>query len=222
MVPVLDPISFRMAKWVNDTDRSLWQWLTRDPDLHIGGLALASQWVTVAFTMMPIILMSLSCWIAGRIAQRPSWGRFGGVVIRAGLAQIIVTELLKRLFGRVRPSDALEMGAGVWHDVWMPLSSHQSFPSGHAAFALVFATLTIAYFPRARRFWIGLAAAIIAARWILLRHYVSDLWMGAWVGAFVGGTFVLSYPPIPDRVLVQLERRRAARRARQSASPPRQ
>ena len=149
--------------------------------------------MTVAFTLPPILLMAFAAWSAGRMADRPNWSRFGGVLLRAGLAQIVVTELVKRTFGRVRPSEALELGAGVWQDLWLPTSSHQSFPSGHAAFALVFVLLTIAYFPRARRVWIC-SAAIILARWFLLRHYASDL-AQAWLGASSGDSRVAT--PFP-------------------------
>lgn len=209
LLVALDPVTFRIAQWVSDTDLAIARLVTGDDRLEIGGLGRVSQWVTVAFTMPPIVLMALGSWVAGRIADRPLWGRFGGVLIRAGLAQIMVTEVIKRAFGRVRPNEALELGAGLWQDLWLPTSSHQSFPSGHAAFALVFVVLTVTYFPRAWRAWVCMGAAIILSRWLLLRHYASDLWLGAWVGAFIGMTFALSYPPVPDEVLRRLERRRA-------------
>jgi|GEM_PF-1584693 membrane-associated phospholipid phosphatase len=207
----LDPVTFPIAKWISDTDIAIARFVTANPEIENGLLRRASQWVTVAFTLPPILLMAFAAWSAGRMADRPNWSRFGGVLLRAGLAQIVVTELVKRTFGRVRPSEALELGAGVWQDLWLPTSSHQSFPSGHAAFALVFVLLTIAYFPRARRVWICTGAAIILARWFLLRHYASDLWLGAWLGAFVGATFARSYPPLPDELLRRLRRRREDR-----------
>lgn len=212
LLVALDPVTFRVAQWISNVDLAVARLLTGDPTLRIGALSRASQFVTVAFTLPPIVLGALAAWGAGVLADRPVWGRFAGVLLRAGFAQIMVTEVIKRLCGRVRPSEALEMGAGVWQDLWLPVSGHQSFPSGHAAFALVFVVLTIAYFPRARKLWVWTGVAIILARWVLLRHYASDLWLGAWVGAFVGVTFALSYPPVPDAVLRRLRRRRRVAR----------
>lgn len=98
----------------------------------------------------------------------------------------IVTPILKQGFGRLRPVQ------GSDGDEFRPLSSRQSFPSGHAteafAVASVFASRaegwivpTIAY---------ALAGSVALARMNDRAHFASDVAAGAVIGTAVGRSIV--------------------------------
>jgi undecaprenyl-diphosphatase len=93
-----------------------------------------------------------------------------------GLADTVV----KRIIGRVRPSD---LGAFAYEPLsWR--SEYASFPSGHTA--NVFATLVAVglVFPRARpALWVY-ALVIAASRVVGTAHFLSDVIAGAAFGAF--------------------------------------
>jgi membrane-associated phospholipid phosphatase len=105
--------------------------------------------------------------------------RLGFMFNAIGLTGLADT-ILKRIIGRVRPS---ELGPFAFNPIaWR--SDYASFPSGHAA--NVFATLVAIglIFPRARpALWIY-AVVIAMSRVIVSAHYPSDVLAGAAFGAF--------------------------------------
>ena len=105
--------------------------------------------------------------------------RLGYMFLAIGLTGLADT-IIKRIIGRVRPSEA---GPFAYEPLrWK--SEFASMPSGHAT--TVFATLVAVglVFPRARPvLWIY-ALVIAASRIIVLAHYTSDVIAGAAFGAF--------------------------------------
>ncbi|HEY4821570.1 MAG TPA: phosphatase PAP2 family protein [Xanthobacteraceae bacterium] len=92
----------------------------------------------------------------------------------------LADSILKRLIGRVRPS---EFGPFAFHPFsWR--SDYASLPSGHAT--NVFATLVAVglIFPRARPLLWVYALVIAASRVIVSSHFPSDVLAGAAFGAF--------------------------------------
>ena len=111
--------------------------------------------------------------------------------IVAGLAiQTATVEVLKYLSGRPRPLqfDDLTVFYG-------PGSGFHSFPSGHAAFAFMLATVAAAYFPRWRWLAYGGAAAIALGRVMLDSHFISDVMVGAFVGYMAAYLILRYWPP---------------------------
>jgi membrane-associated phospholipid phosphatase len=129
--------------------------------------------------------------IAGTVALTPSLSfmargtlaaasvRVGYMFVAIGLTGLADT-ILKRIIGRVRPSD---LGAFAYEPLsWR--SEYASFPSGHTT--NVFATLVAVgvIFPRARpALWVY-ALVIAASRVIGTAHFLSDVIAGAAFGAF--------------------------------------
>jgi undecaprenyl-diphosphatase len=105
--------------------------------------------------------------------------RLGFMFAAIGLIGLADT-VLKRIIGRIRPSD---LGPFAFDPItWR--SAFASFPSGHTT--NVFATLVAIglIFPRARpALWIY-ALVIAASRVIVSAHYPSDVLAGAAFGAF--------------------------------------
>jgi len=105
--------------------------------------------------------------------------RLGYMFVAIGLAGLADT-IIKRIIGRVRPSD---LGPFAFEPFsWR--SAYASLPSGHAT--NVFATLVAvgAVFPRARPALWAYALVIAASRVIVSAHYTSDVLAGAAFGAF--------------------------------------
>lgn len=84
-------------------------------------------------------------------------------------------QLLKHLFGRVRPEDIIVV------------SDYGSFPSGHVANAATIATAAVVLFPRLWVLIVGVIWVLLMAlsRTYLHAHWLSDTIGGALVGAGV-------------------------------------
>jgi len=128
---------------------------------------------------------------AGTIALLPrlsvmARGALAAATIKVGYMFVAIAltgladSIVKRIIGRVRPSD---LGAFAYEPFsWR--SEYASFPSGHSA--NVFATLVAvgSIFPWARPFLWVYALGIAASRVIVSSHFVSDVVAGAAFGAF--------------------------------------
>ncbi len=107
------------------------------------------------------------------IALRRPWSGLFFVVASAASAGLV--QVLKAVFGRVRPEDMLV------------ISDHGSFPSGHTANAATIAVVAVILFPRV---WV----AAVGAGWVFVMafsrtqvhaHWLSDTVGGALAGAGV-------------------------------------
>jgi membrane-associated phospholipid phosphatase len=129
--------------------------------------------------------------IAAAALARPAVGRSANLVILSLVVRLefvffaigipgLTVSIVKRLIGRVRPSDA-----GPFHFVpfsWRP--DYAAMPSGHATAASAAALAIGAIWPRARApMWIY-AGVIAVSRVAVHAHFPSDVIAGAFVGIF--------------------------------------
>lgn len=91
--------------------------------------------------------------------------------LAASIGSALLVQVLKTVFGRVRPEDILV------------LSDHGSFPSGHTANAATIAAVAVLLFPR---LWVFL----VGAAWVLLMALGRTLAHAHWMTDTVGGTLV--------------------------------
>jgi membrane-associated phospholipid phosphatase len=105
--------------------------------------------------------------------------RLGYVFIAVGLPGLVST-VVKRWIGRVRPSDAGPFAYEPFS--WRP--DYASFPSGHATTAFAALVAFGAVFPRTRPVLWVYALLIAASRVVVSAHYPSDVIAGAAFGAF--------------------------------------
>jgi membrane-associated phospholipid phosphatase len=125
------------------------------------------------------------------ILATPAAGRVGNLVIVSLIVRLefvflaialpgLTVTIVKRLIGRVRPS---ELGPFVYIPwSWQP--AYASMPSGHATTAYAAAIAIGAVWRRARvAMWI-FAAVIALSRVVIMAHYVSDVIAAAFVGGF--------------------------------------
>jgi membrane-associated phospholipid phosphatase len=113
-----------------------------------------------------------------------------GVIAVTGTG--IAAQVLKRLFGRERPSGASRSG-GKWHGPALS-TPFDSFPSGHSTTAFTVATVLTDL--NEDKPWIGyvaypLAGAVALSRITEKKHWASDVVVGAVLGTY--GTKAIMY-----------------------------
>ncbi len=111
-------------------------------------------------------------------------------VVAGLVVQTATVQVLKHLTGRPRPPDS--EGLTVFYG---PGTDFHSFPSSHAAYAFMLATVAAAYFPRWRWLAYAGATAIALSRVLLDRHFISDIMVGALVGYLAAYLVLRWWPP---------------------------
>lgn len=123
------------------------------------------------------------------IAATGRWKRLLVTVFIGFVIQTALTEGIKWLAGRPRPWQMPDPEA-----FYGPSTEYHSFPSGHASFIFVFATICGHYFPRWRAGFYALATFVAASRVVLGAHYVSDVAFGALIGVLSGWAVLALWP----------------------------
>ncbi|MFE5408597.1 phosphatase PAP2 family protein [Microbacterium sp. NPDC056569] len=103
------------------------------------------------------------------IALRRPWA--AAYFLAAEAVSAAGVQVLKHLFGRVRPEDILV------------ISDYGSYPSGHVANAATIAVAVVVIFPRV---WV----AIVGAAWVLLMAFSRTYLHAHWLSDTVGGAFI--------------------------------
>jgi membrane-associated phospholipid phosphatase len=129
--------------------------------------------------------------VLAAILATPAAGRISNLVIVSLIVRLefvflavalpgLTVTIVKRLIGRVRPSDLGPFAYMPWS--WQP--AYASMPSGHATTACAAAVAIGAVWPKARvPMWI-FAVVIALSRVVITAHYVSDVIAAGFVGAF--------------------------------------
>jgi undecaprenyl-diphosphatase len=153
--------------------------------------AFEHPWLTAMFVVLS------AWWVKGPLLVglglcSDVWRRrlpvaFGAALVATGTAALI-TDVLKRGFGRERPPVAdPQLGSLTG------IPDNPSFPSGHSATAFAAATAVAILCPRLRIPALAIAAAVGLSRIYLRVHFPLDVVAGALLGAGVGAlcAFVL-------------------------------
>jgi|SRR5678815_269015 membrane-associated phospholipid phosphatase len=93
----------------------------------------------------------------------------------------LVLHILKRLVGRRRPRDEIEMHLYEFK-FWTFKADYNSLPSGHALTIFAVAAILTCIWPMLAVVWFGTAAFLSATRVLLTAHFVSDVLIGAGMG----------------------------------------
>jgi lipid A 4'-phosphatase len=108
----------------------------------------------------------------------------------------LIADLLKVIFGRARPK--LLFLDGTYGFAWgATQADHWSFPSGHATTIAAVATALYLLWPRGLPFYLVAAALVVASRFIIGAHYLSDALAGAVLGCCVSWAIWRWFAPIP-------------------------
>ncbi|MGD9495410.1 MAG: phosphatase PAP2 family protein [Armatimonadota bacterium] len=165
-------------------DTPLAQGMPDPPDHPVFGYLQALAYVIGNCEAGPLLVA------AAAVAAGLWWRRFLLTVVVAYLMRTVGVEGLKWLTGRPRPRQMDGISA-----FYGPSEHYHSFPSGHAAFAFMFATILAAWFPRWRWLWYALAAYVAAIRVIVDAHFASDVIMGGLVGVLTASLALHWWPP---------------------------
>jgi len=141
-----------------------------------------SGWFLVPLAILIVLSAALATSAAGRVTDLvlASLGvRFGYLFLAIAVPGLCVT-IIKRLIGRVRPSDSGPFAYVPWS--WR--HEYASLPSGHSTTAFAAAVAIAALWPRMRIPMLIYAAIIAASRVIITAHFVSDVVAAAFVGGF--------------------------------------
>jgi len=211
-----------------------WHWAT--PWLVAGGLLLASL-AALAIDCPVSRWCMQSCHADAKRALaccEPFGHGFGIILVLAAVHQLdvrnrwalwrlalvplvagLTADLFKlTLVDRIRPRH-WNLDGTVWDTFgdWLPfnfLSTHQSFPSGHATAAFACATALAWRYPRARIYFYSLAAGVALQRVVSGAHYTSDVLAGAALGLAIGTLLTRG-----SRISAWFDRREAPHRVRQ-------
>ena len=159
-----DRVSGRVVAWRPPRWVRLWMlWATRAGD---GWL-----WVVMALLLAADGLEGLKV--------------LGGVAVAAGLANALLV-LTKRRVHRARPCERVrpahfDVDPLTWFE-----ADRFSFPSGHALNAFALGSVIALGYPLVAAPVLLLAASVAASRVILGLHWLSDVLVGALVGAVIG------------------------------------
>jgi undecaprenyl-diphosphatase len=141
-----------------------------------------SGWFLIPLGIFVVLAAIVATPAAGRIGNRVIVSlivRLEFVFLAIALPGLTVT-IVKRLIGRVRPSELGPFAYMPWS--WQP--AYASMPSGHGTTAFAAAVAIGAVWPKARvPMWI-FAAVIALSRVVITAHYVSDVIAAGFVGAF--------------------------------------
>ena len=141
-----------------------------------------SKWFLVPFAVLILAAAALAGPAIGRVGTLVVVSlvvRLEFLFLAIALPGLFVT-IVKRLIGRVRPSDLGPFSYMPWS--WRP--EYASLPSGHGTTAVAAAVAVGMLWPRARvPMWL-FALVIAVSRVVIQAHYVSDVTAAAFVGAF--------------------------------------
>ena len=169
-------------------------WLDLMVDVEVDGL---TTWAEVlAFAGSPYATVPARLGVAIWLGRRAAWEKLG-VWIGAIVLSVTATSVLKALYGRARPEEALDQVA----------ASGSSFPSGHTVAAMAAAIALVYVFAKAgkpARHWFYVAVAyggvMALSRTYLRVHWLSDVT----VGTVIGATTAMAAVWIVERFTLQI------------------
>jgi undecaprenyl-diphosphatase len=141
-----------------------------------------STWFLVPIGVLIVLAAVAATAAAGRIANlvvASAVVRLEFLFLAIAVPGLAVT-IIKRLIGRVRPSDLGPFSYVPWS--WRP--EYASLPSGHGTTAVAAAIAIGALWPKARVPMWAFAIVIAVSRVVIQAHFASDVIAAAFVGAF--------------------------------------
>ncbi|QQR40848.1 phosphatase PAP2 family protein [Devosia rhizoryzae] len=167
--------------WASQTLQA-WPDVWRQPFAFITDFGL-SDWILIPSLLVTLIAGITFRFIRSGFYRRAVWELTlvsGFIFIGVG-APGLLTNLLKRLFGRGRPAEFLESG-GFAFQHFVNDWTFQSFPSGHSATAMASALVIGFMAPRFFKLILLIAAMTGVSRIVIGMHYPTDVVAGFIIG----------------------------------------
>ncbi len=106
-------------------------------------------------------------------------------LLYAELFTSLIVNSLKLSVGRLRPCLGVQENTAFAFFPFCGQNLCTSFPSGHTAAIFVYAVTFSYYLPQKRLLLYGIALFVSLSRLILLKHYLSDVLVGAYIGSSI-------------------------------------
>lgn len=154
---------------------------------HVGE-GVPSLWsISMVLTgLLNPFVLTLGVLLVSMLDRRVRW-RLLRDAAAVMVSQTVACDLLKRLFGRLRP----DVSAGATLFLGPSLSGDSfSFPSGHAMAAFALAATLTAFYPRWRWLFVAAALAVCLARVQLNRHFFGDTVAAGVVGWYLASALL--------------------------------
>ena len=160
--------------WMRDLEgsRAAIYWLLESVDSLINYISYGGT----------LIIIACILYVVGKVSNNKRLYEAGKNLCLGFVVAGIITQILKHLIGRARPSvtdELLFIGPTL-------KSKYLSFPSGHTAVAFCFACILSAHFPRYRSIFYIIALIAGFERAEDFYHFPSDVLAGALIGLIAG------------------------------------
>lgn len=176
-----------VALWAHRWDPDWETWAsTHQRDGLVDWARLLSDWgrLHLAPLLGLALLAVVGLW---RRSVSLRWAALAGLL--SGGVGGIAANIGKVIFARPRPS-TMGVADGVY---WFRMGyDYASFPSGHATHCMAVAAAVVVLAPRSGALMILVSIAVCWSRWYLLRHYLTDVWVGSCLGLAIGLLFGLA------------------------------
>jgi membrane-associated phospholipid phosphatase len=155
-------------------------------------MAKAAHWLVVAVVVYGIARVFRLFYLHDPVvfeAQDAALAFLGSLFLGS-----LVLHILKRLVGRRRPRDEIEMHLYEFK-FWTFKADYNSFPSGHALTIFSVAAIATCIAPLLWPVWFTIATLLSATRFLLTSHFVSDVLIGAGIGLVSSHMVLLHFFP---------------------------
>lgn len=130
------------------------------------------------------IVISLLLFFIGFAWQKKRLWQGSVFVFASVVSSGITCDVIKIIFGRARPYE-LTLHQIYGFNVWQFSNDFWSFPSGHVTTITAVAVALSYLFPRYWRLLFLLVILVAMSRVLLSMHFLSDVWGGFYLGAWV-------------------------------------
>jgi lipid A 4'-phosphatase len=161
----------------NPTLRAVFQFITQ--------FGLSKGYLAISATLFAAFGLAAYAARDQRLAALMAfWARRALFVFVAVAGAGLVADIIKLIFGRARPK--LLFAQGFYGFTWgADQADYWSFPSGHTTTVAALAVALYLLWPRGLALYLVVAVLVAASRIIITAHYLSDVLMGAAIGAAV-------------------------------------
>ena len=136
--------------------------------------------------------------------KKPDWANITFFLFSAVAASGIITDIIKWIAGRYRPSELFEHGLYGFDFLHIDRAL-TSFPSGHTATAFALATAIIYFWPK-MAFIVGIFATLIGISRVMIgAHYPSDVIAGALMGVLSTLILIQFWNSTPSKLFKPLK-----------------
>ena len=168
------------AQWIEEPQFERIRFWSRE----VTNIGLGDWWYALSFLILVISWWTLKN-ARGISAQRvllfQTLKKWAFLFLMSLTTTGLVLQITKHIVGRQRPHVSPEHWPWVFH----PLTAHwhwHSFPSGHAQVMGCVAAAAALLWPRTRHLTLAICAAFALTRPITLQHFLSDIWVGFFLG----------------------------------------